>query len=52
MLPPTNQIYNVYARKAKVFADTVDLGEGALGHWMGDRKADYVLVWYHGRPHL
>ncbi|KAB8079671.1 Alpha/Beta hydrolase protein [Aspergillus leporis] len=48
VMPPTNKIYDQYVRKAKKVADTVDLGHGALGHWVGDRNADNVLIWYHG----
>lgn len=28
--------------------DTVELGENALGHWIGDKKADNVLIFFHG----
>ncbi|PLB36748.1 lipase/thioesterase family protein [Aspergillus candidus] len=48
VLPPTNKIYEQYARKAKQLANTVDLGDGALGHWIGKHDADTVLIWYHG----
>ena len=47
-MPPTNKIYDQYVRKARKVADTVDLGQGALGHWVGDRNAENVLIWYHG----
>ncbi|OOO07877.1 hypothetical protein OAory_01043770 [Aspergillus oryzae] len=48
VMPPTNKIYDQYVRKSRKVADTVDLGHGALGHWIGDRNADNVLIWYHG----
>ncbi|EAU29350.1 conserved hypothetical protein [Aspergillus terreus NIH2624] len=48
IMAPSNKVYDLYVRKAKKIADTVDLGHGALGHWIGDRKAENVLVWYHG----
>lgn len=30
---------------------TIDLGKGSYGHWIGDAKADNVLIWYHGQHH-
>lgn len=27
---------------------TVDLEHGAKGHWIGDKNALNVLIWYHG----
>lgn len=27
---------------------TVDLEHGAKGHWIGDKDALNVLIWYHG----
>jgi hypothetical protein len=49
-MPPTNKIYDMFVKKARVLPQTVDLGHGAQGHWVGDRNADNVLVWYHGTP--
>lgn len=48
VLPPSNKIYERYARTARVQAQSVELGHGALGHWIGDRNATNVLVWFHG----
>ncbi|PWY69450.1 lipase/thioesterase family protein [Aspergillus eucalypticola CBS 122712] len=47
-LPTTDQNYERYVRKHKLPSNTVDLGDGALGHWIGDPKADNILIWYHG----
>lgn len=47
-LPTTNKNYERYVRKHKLPCKTVDLGDGALGHWIGDQTADNVLIWYHG----
>ncbi|GAQ47148.1 lipase/thioesterase family protein [Aspergillus niger] len=47
-LPTTDQNYERYVRKHKLPSKTVDLGDGALGHWIGDPKADNILIWYHG----
>ncbi|CAG8084573.1 unnamed protein product [Penicillium salamii] len=48
VLPATNKIYELYTQKTGAFPDSVDLGNGAYGHWIGDRNADNVIVWYHG----
>lgn len=48
-VPPSNKVYEQYARKARVQAQTVELEHGALGHWVGDRDATNVMIWYHGR---
>ncbi|KAJ5112022.1 hypothetical protein N7532_000067 [Penicillium argentinense] len=47
-VPPSNKVYEQYAKKAGVPAQTVELGHGALGHWIGDRNAKNVIIWYHG----
>lgn len=47
-MPTTNKIYDQYVRKSRLSPDTVNLGHGALGHWVGDKNAENVLVWYHG----
>lgn len=47
-MPPTNKIYEIYIKKTRQMSETVDLGHGALGHWVGDKNADNVLIWYHG----
>lgn len=48
VLPPSNKIYEQFAKKARVQPQSVELGHGALGHWVGDRNATNVLVWFHG----
>lgn len=36
-------------RRHHLPSKTVDLGEGALGHWLGDYEhAERVMIWYHG----
>lgn len=52
VMPPSNKIYDLYIRKTRQMPQTVDLGHGALGHWVGDKNADNVLVWYHGESQL
>ncbi|POR35140.1 Lipase/thioesterase family protein [Tolypocladium paradoxum] len=46
--PATDVLYERYARSARVKPETVDLGHGAKGHWIGDKHAQNVLIWYHG----
>ncbi|OGM44054.1 hypothetical protein ABOM_007794 [Aspergillus bombycis] len=46
--PPTDQLYEKYARSLGNTPQTVALECGGKGHWIGDRHATYVLVWYHG----
>ncbi|KAJ5162525.1 hypothetical protein N7492_007917 [Penicillium capsulatum] len=48
MLPSTSKIYERAAKKAGAVPQTVELSHGGLGHWIGDRNAPNVLVWYHG----
>ncbi|PLB48549.1 lipase/thioesterase family protein [Aspergillus steynii IBT 23096] len=55
VLPPSNRIYERYVRRSRIAPDTVTLPHGALGHWIGSRKASSasstdvkVLVWFHG----
>lgn len=48
-LPTTDEVYEQYARTAGIKPQTVDLGNGAKGHWVGDKNAKNVLIWYHGK---
>ncbi|KAJ5131652.1 hypothetical protein N7448_005810 [Penicillium atrosanguineum] len=52
ILPSSDKIYERYAKKNHIQAQSVELGYGALGHWVGDRNATNVLVWYHGKHRL
>lgn len=47
--PPTNKMYLRYARSAHFKPESVPLGNGAQGHWIGDKNAKNVLIWYHGQ---
>lgn len=46
--PPSNKTYARFARGVRQTPETVQLGHGALGHWIGDKNAKNVLIWYHG----
>lgn len=48
ILPSSNDIYKTYTKQAGVQPLSVDLGQGALGHWVGNPAAKNVLIWYHG----
>lgn len=48
ILPPSNKIYEQHSKETGGLPESVDLGDGALGHWMGDPNADNVVVWIHG----
>ncbi|KAF1729668.1 Steryl acetyl hydrolase 1 [Beauveria bassiana] len=46
--PNTDIIYNQYARARNFQPDTVALAHGAQGHWVGNKNATNVFIWYHG----
>ncbi|KAJ5772762.1 Alpha/beta hydrolase fold-3 [Penicillium paradoxum] len=48
ILPSSHKIYELYLKKTGGRPESVELGDGALGHWLGDRNADNVLIWFHG----
>lgn len=50
--PTSDKIYNRFAKKSGRVPESVELGHGALGHWIGDRNAPNVLVWFHGQGHF
>jgi hypothetical protein len=44
----TAQVYATWARKNCVDALTDELPEGAKLHWVGPRREDRVIVYFHG----
>jgi hypothetical protein len=50
--PPSNKIYERFVKKVGVKSQSVELGHGAQGHWIGDRNAKNVLIWFHGKQKL
>lgn len=48
ILPGTTKVYEEYMKRTKQLPQSVDLGHGSHGHWVGDKDADNVLIWYHG----
>lgn len=42
-------MYEKYARSIRIAPTTVAFGSnGAKGHWIGNKDAKHVLIWYHG----
>ncbi|KAJ5129153.1 CAZyme family CE10 [Penicillium bovifimosum] len=48
ILPSSDQIYERYKKKTGQKPQTIQVGDGGLGHWHGDPNADNVIVWFHG----
>jgi len=48
ILPSDLKIYERYSKSTGKVPESVQLGDGALGHWVGDKNADNVIIWYHG----
>ncbi|KAJ5951505.1 Alpha/beta hydrolase fold-3 [Penicillium vulpinum] len=48
LLPPSHKIYEQHSKSTGALPESVQLGDGALGHWVGDRNADNVIIWFHG----
>ena len=46
--PPTNVVYETFAKSKGFTPQTVTLDHGALGHWIGNKDAKNVLLYYHG----
>ncbi|RDH38564.1 alpha/beta hydrolase fold protein [Aspergillus welwitschiae] len=55
---PTDEVYRQFMASRGLQPQTVPLNHGAKGHWIGNRNAKNVIVYYHGggfflfgRPH-
>ncbi|RMD40504.1 hypothetical protein DV735_g4636, partial [Chaetothyriales sp. CBS 134920] len=46
--PTFSQLYDQWAAKNKVTPNKVRLSTGTEAFWVGDPKADYVVIYYHG----
>jgi hypothetical protein len=49
IFPPTNVVYEDFAKQRGFEPDTVKLEHGGLGHWIGDKTAGDVVVYFHGK---
>jgi hypothetical protein len=49
----TTEVYLDFAKANNFAPVSVDLGNGAQGHWLGDKNAKVTLLYLHGRltPH-
>lgn len=45
-------MYNEEAARINWKAETVDLGDGAKGHWLGRSNANNVMVFFHGGGYI
>ena len=45
---PTTEAYLEFAKANKIAPVTDDIGNGAKGHWLGDKSAKVVLLYLHG----
>ncbi|KAI9838375.1 MAG: hypothetical protein M1819_005643 [Sarea resinae] len=48
LLTSTDKAYRSFAKSQRLPPVTVDLPDGAKGHWLGDPTAEKVMVWFHG----
>ncbi|KKZ61468.1 hypothetical protein EMCG_00130 [[Emmonsia] crescens] len=48
VMPSTTKAYELYAKKTRQPVQSVELPHGVHGHWIGDKNAKNVLIWYHG----
>ncbi|KAJ5188329.1 Alpha/beta hydrolase fold-3 [Penicillium cf. griseofulvum] len=46
--PPTSVVYGAVMKKRGLEPETVALPHGAEGHWLGNKNAKNVIVYYHG----
>lgn len=50
MTPTTDKVYRLVAKSKGDAPKSVDLGEGAQGHWVGPSQASHVMLYFHGKP--
>lgn len=48
MTPTTDKMYNMVTKAKKATPKTVDLGDGAQGHWIGASQANHIMLYFHG----
>jgi hypothetical protein len=47
----TTEVYLDFAKNNNFTPVSVDLGNGAQAHWLGDKSAKVTLVYLHGTMH-
>ncbi|KAJ5618959.1 hypothetical protein N7510_002943 [Penicillium lagena] len=45
---PTSDVYTAFMEGSGQAPETVKLAHGAVGHWVGNKNAKNVLIYYHG----
>jgi len=48
LTPSTTNMYKILCKKHNKKPNTVDLGDGARGHWIGDSNARSVMLYFPG----
>jgi hypothetical protein len=46
--PGTDKVYKRVSKSKNWKEDTIELENGAKGHWIGKRDAKYVMLYCHG----
>ncbi|KAI1413040.1 Alpha/Beta hydrolase protein [Hypoxylon sp. FL1857] len=46
--PTTSEAYRAFAKQKRFKPDVIEVADGTLGFWMGNREAHTILVWFHG----
>lgn len=41
-------MYISFTKKKRIKQSSVQLDNGATGHWLGEETAKNVLIWFHG----
>lgn len=49
---PTRSVYETALQKKGLQPETVPLKHGAQGHWIGNKNAKNVVIYYHGMLYL
>lgn len=49
MNPLLSEVYTKFAKKQGFTPDSVTLPSGCLAHWIGDRRAEKVILYLHGK---
>lgn len=48
MTPTTDKVYKLVAKAKGDTPNSVDLGDGAQGHWIGASQANHIMLYFHG----
>ncbi|KAK1146499.1 hypothetical protein N8T08_002928 [Aspergillus melleus] len=48
VFPPTKSVYERFMESRSLEPESVTLNHGATGHWIGNKNAKNVMIYYHG----